>query len=270
MKPKTRVLGYIKPDGCFKTIEEWEKIANDLISLQNEGFDTRGGKISCKHMKFCNRENATKFLSILAQNFGHLLYTEVERYDLLTEKNVLDFIEDFVNHRIWGLRKEFQSYFPNIDSLRFGYFYSRGDIEPYVLLDEQYTNQIYNSVWNAKVVNHYTTESGLKRILDSIKSGNAFDISTFTYMERPFFRADSNICITLLGNVRAGFRSDIKSFATESGRRACNLYRLGYPGKDVDNICYDLDNCEDGKTNLWNEFIATPIKVIQVTYKSVS
>ncbi len=268
MKPKIKVLGYIKPDNCFKTIEQWQNIANSLISLQESGMDTRSGKISCKDMKFCNTKDFKEFVSIISENFGHLLFTEVERYELLTEKNVLDFIEDFVNHRIWGLKKEFKSYFPNIESLRFGYFYSRGDIEPYVLLDEQYTSQIYKSIWNPKIVSHYTTESGVKRILSAIKSGKTFDISSFTYMERPFFRSDSNVCLTILGNVRAGFRSDIKSFATESGRRACNLYRLGYPGEEVDNICYDLEGCQDGKTSLWNEFIVTPIEIADITYKS--
>ena len=77
--------------------------------------------------------------------------------------------------------------------------------------------------------------------------------------------ATSNYIIEFIGNVRAGFRSDIKSFATSSGRRAVNLYRLEYPGKDINNICYELDSCDgDVRTSLWNEYIATPLQVINI------
>ena len=84
-------------------------------------------------------------------------------------------------------------------------------------------------------------------------------------MERPFFRKESTIRVTLEGNVRAAFRSDIKSLSTDSGRRACNLYRLEYPGKDINNICFDLERCDDTRrTHLWNEFIVTPIQIIDI------
>ena len=260
-----KVLGYIKPTSSFHTIEDWQNAALRLLELQKYGMDTRGGEISCKDMKFCSDEDFQEFVSIVSKYFGHLLKTEVPRYDLLTEKNVLDFIEDFVNHRVWGLENEFNSYFPDIDDLRFSYFYSRGDIEPYVLLDETYTNQIYGSTWNPKIVNHYTSEKGLANLQNSISSGERYDISSFTYMERPFFRKESTICVTLIGNVRAAFRSDIKSLSTDSGRRACNLYRLEYPGKDINNICFDLDRCDKTKrTHLWNEFIVTPIEILKI------
>jgi hypothetical protein len=263
-----KVLGYVKPTSSFHTIKQWHKIANKLLNLQSKGMDTRGGKISCKEPNFCNQKDYQEFVSILAKNFGYLLYSEVPKRDLLTEKNVLDFIEDLVNHRIWGLEKEFGHYFPDITKLRFAYFYSRGDLEPYVLLDGEYTKQIYGSTWNPKVVNHYTTENGLKNIKESLASGKDYDISSFTYIERPFFRKESVVCVTLVGNVRAAFRSDIKSVATDSGRRACNLYRLEYPGNDVNNVCYDLEECEDGKTSLWNEFIVTPIEITKIKIKS--
>ena len=65
--------------------------------------------------------------------------------------------------------------------------------------------------------------------------------------------------------MRAGFRSDIKSLSTDSGRRACNLYRLEYPGKDLNNICYELDSCDgEVRTSLWNEYIATPLEILEV------
>tara|TARA_Y100000310_G_C20600622_1_gene772820 strand:- start:476 stop:1276 length:801 start_codon:yes stop_codon:yes gene_type:complete len=261
---KFKVLGYIKPTSSFHTIEEWQKIANRLLYLQSKGMDTRSGEISCKNANFCNKKDYSEFIKILAKNFGYLLYSEVPKRELLTQKNVLDFIEDLVNHRIWGLEKEFENYFPDISKLRFAYFYSRGDLEPYVLLDEEYTEQIYGSSWNPKIVNHYTTPNGLKNLKESLESGQEYDISSFTYIEKPFFRKKSTICVTLIGNVRAAFRSDIKSFATDSGRRACNLYRLEYPGKNINNICFDLDRCDAERTNLWNEFIVTPVKIIEI------
>jgi hypothetical protein len=136
-------------------------------------------------------------------------------------------------------------------------------MEPYVLMDDEFTMQLYGSTYNPKELLHYTTEDGLRRIEASIASGDTFDISTFTQAERPFFRTESNIIVKLLGNVRAGFRSDIKSVVVDTGRRACNMYRLEYPGRDVNNICYELDSCDgEVRTSLWNEYIATPIRVM--------
>ena len=265
MKSDYKVLGYIKPASSFRTIEEWQDAASKLLKLQEKGMDTRGGELSCKSMTFCDREYFDEFVSLISEYFGYLLTSEVLRYELLTEKNVLDFIEDFVNHRVWGLENEFNDYFPDIGSLRFSYFYSRGDLEPYVLLDEAYTNQIYGSTWNPKIVNHYTSEQGLANLQKALKTQQEFDISSFTYIEKPFFRKESIICVTLLGNVRGGFRSDVKSLSTDSGRRACNLYRLEYPGKDINNICFDLERCDDTRrTNLWNEFIVTPIEILKI------
>ena len=67
------------------------------------------------------------------------------------------------------------------------------------------------------------------------------------------------------GNVRAGFRSDVKSYSVSNGRKCVNLHRLGYPG-EKDNLCKDLENDCNGelKTSLWNEFIATPQKILEV------
>jgi hypothetical protein len=193
---------------------------------------------------------------------------EVSRYELLTYKNVMDFIEDFVNHRFWGIEREFGHYFRDIKKLKIAYFYSRGDMEPYILMDEEFTLQLYGSLNNPKRLLHYTTREGLKRLQNAINTGLNFDISSFTVAERPFFREKSNVLVEFIGNVRAGFRSDIKSFATNSGRRAVNLYRLEYPGREQNNICYELDSCDgEIKTSLWNEYIATPIKIISVTSK---
>lgn len=249
-----KVRGYLKPDSSFFTLEEWQTAVEMLLDLQKEGIDTRG-----------QRHTDPRLSSILERYFGYQLNNEVDRWDLLTEKNVLDFIEDFANHRFWGLKREFGSYFPDIQKLRFAYFYSRGDMEPYVLLDEEYTSQMYGSVENPKELLHYTTLSGVSRIQEAINAGEGFDISTFTVAERPFFRPESNVVIKIIGNVRAGFRSDIKSMAVDTGRRACNMYRLEYPGDDLSNICYELETCDgDVRTSLWNEYIATPIEILEV------
>jgi len=179
----------------------------------------------------------------------------------------MDHIEDFVNHRVWGLRKEFGEYFPDINKLRLAYFYSRGDLEPYILIDDEFTEQIYGSTNNPKMLLHYTSESGAERIQRAIDKGEPFDISAYTVAERSFFRKESNLIMEFEGNVRAGFRSDVKSFSVDNGRKCVNLYRLGYPGEDKENLCTDLENDCNGelKTSLWNEFIATPIKIVDIS-----
>lgn len=252
---ESKVLGYLKPDLSFFTLKEWENFCNVMLQLQELGHDTRGGGTDL-HLD----------VNDMIQNyFGFQLNTEVERYDLLTRKNVMDFIEDFVNHRFWGLEKEFGHYFPDITKLRIAYFYSRGDIEPYALIDDEFTKQLYGSTDNPKQLMHYTTADGVLRLQQAIETGVGFDISSFTIAERPFFREASNYIVEFIGNVRAGFRSDIKSFATNSGRRAVNLHRLEYPGKDLNNICYELESCDGSvRTSLWNEYIATPLEIISV------
>jgi hypothetical protein len=263
--PATKVLGYIKPDSCFYTLEEWELLTNRMIELQAIGLDTRSGEISCKNPSFCGIADFDEFVSLIVKHFNFQLEVETSRYNLLTQKNVLDFIEDFVNHRFWGFEREFSHYFPDITKLRFAYFYSRGDLEPYVLLDEEYTTQMYGSLNNTKELSHYTSPTGLVKLQEAIQTGNTFDISTFTVAARPFFRESSTLLVTLKANVKAGFRSDIKSVATNTGRRACNMHRLEYPGKDQTNICYELDSCDgDVRTSLWNEYIAEPIVITAV------
>lgn len=259
---KEVVRGYMKPLSSFKTLKEWEIICNRALELQRFGVDSRGGEIGCKTYKFCNEESVNQFVKLVSDNFRYLLFDEVEKWDLLTRKNVLDFIEDFTNHRFWGFEKEFSHYFPDMSSLRFSFLYSRGDIEPYVLLDENYTMQMYGSTDNPKRLLHYTSMSGLARLRAALENGEEFDISSFTVADRPFFRKESNVVVEFIGNVRAGFRSDIKSYAVEGGRKACNMYRLEYPGSES-NICYELETCDGQlKTSLWNEYIATPLKII--------
>ena len=265
----TKVRGYLKPTSAFRTLSEWKQLATALIETQSFGLDTRGGEISCKNPKFCSPEMFDRFVGLINEYFGFLLTSEVERWDLLTEKNVLDFIEDFVNHRVWGIEKEYEDYFEDITKLRFAYFYSRGDIEPYVLLDEEYTRQTLGDAVIKKTLLHYTTPAGVQRMQASILQGESFDISSFTRSQRAFFRDESTIIVKFTGHLKAAFRSDIKSMATDSGRRACNLYRLQYPGEGIDNICRDPESCSDDAviTDLWNEFIASPVKILE-TFKA--
>lgn len=257
------VRGYIKPASSFHTLDDWEETAHYLLDLQGRGFDSRGGQLSCKHPTVCSQQDFENFMGMISSYFGYQLNDEVDRWSLLTKKNVLDFIEDFVNHRLWSFDQQYAGYFPDIRRLKFAFFYSRGDMEPYVMLDDEYTTQLYGSTYNPKVLCHYTTESGVRRLHEAIQDGIEYDISSFTVMDRPFFREESNVLVEFVGNVRAGFRSDIKSMALDNGRRACNMYRLEYPGHEVNNICYELDSC-DGEvaTSLWNEYIATPIEII--------
>lgn len=257
---RVKVRGYIRPANQFHTLGTWESVVNQMLALQAEGMSVRGGNISVDPAKPIQ---AQRWLKIIDHFFGYLLATEVERFSL-TEKNVLDFIEDFINHRFWSLRKQYQSYFPNIETLKFGFLFSRGDIEPYVMIDDEFTTQFYGSDYNVREVKHYTSQLGLKKILSSLENREDFDISTFTLMASPFFRDDSNLILTLEANVRGAFRSDVKSLALDNGRRAINLNRLDYPGPDT-NICLSIDACDgELKTSLWNEIIATPLKIIDV------
>ena len=246
------VRGYIKPTNAFHSLAAWEKIVNMFLKFQELGIDSRGG------------EHFPLELQMLINSFFPMLETEIERYEQFSKRNAMNFIEDFVNHRFWSLRRQFESYVPDIDILKFAYFYSRGDIEPYVLLDENWTMSIYGSLDIQKEVKHFTSEEGLQNLIKSIESGNPFDISTFTTQHKNYFDSNSNLCVTLVGNVKAAFRSDVKSFATSSGRRAMNLFRLDYPGDDLTNICYELDDCEPDRTALWNELIVTPLEIIKV------
>ena len=255
------VHGYIKPEAAFHSLSQWEEeLVNKVLQFQKDGY-----YISHGHGKTVG---PNELVSLIDQFYGFQLNVDVERYPLLTTKNVLDHIEDFSNHRFWSLENEFGQYFNNIDSLKFAYFYSRGDMEPYVLIDDAFTEQVYGSSDNPKVLYHYTHKEGVERIQRAIENGQPFDISAYTVAERDFFRSKSNLIMKFEGNVRAGFRSDVKSYSVSNGRKCVNLHRLGYPGKE-DNLCTNLDNDCNGelKTSLWNEFIVTPLKILDVSQK---
>ena len=257
---KLYVHGYIKPENAFHTLKEWEEFVQKILLFQKQGHYVSHG-----HGKVVGPD---ELVSLIDDFYGFQLNVDVERYDLLTTKNVLDHIEDFSNHRYWALENEFEQYFDNIDELRFAYFYSRGDLEPYVLVDDAFTEQIYGSTDNPKTLYHYTHQEGVERIQRAIESGDPFDISAYTVAERDFFRAKSNLIMEFEGNVRAGFRSDVKSYSVSNGRKCVNLHRMGYPG-DKNNLCTDLENDCNGelKTSLWNEFIVTPMRILEVYKK---
>ncbi len=210
------VRGYQKPEALFHTIKDWENIANEFISLEKKGFDTRGGQI----------DNNPKLISLINQYFGYQLYIETELYDDLTKKNVLDFIEDFVNHRVWGLSDEFKDYIVNIENDKIAFFYSRGAIEPYILLDEQFVEDTYKNTNIEVITFHWTTKEGMKNLVDSLQSGYTYALSTFTVQQKEFFRPESNVLVKLKGKLVAAFQSDVKSFATDKGNRAANLFRF--------------------------------------------
>ena len=244
--------GYIKPESCFATISQWEDIANRFITLQRRGKDTRGGMIA----------EDPQLAQLIEQWFGFQLHIEVQRYEpTITRKNVLDFIEDFVNHKVWGLRKEYQDYFPNIDQIKIAYFYSRFDIEPFVLLDEDFTRSLYGSTDHKVVALRFTTRESMVNLKKLMDAGISFDVSTFTTQWKPFFKKESNLVVKLEGELVAAFRSDVKSVVTDRGNKAASMYRLAYPGEQ-DNLCTDLSDCSGEMTQLWNEIIMRPTKVL--------
>ena len=253
---KFKVRGYIKPESSFYTLAQWKQFASIVLEYQSKGFYVNPGK----------GEESRALNSLIEKFYDFQLNVEVDRYELLTRKNVIDHIEDFANHRVWGFEREFRSYFDDISKLKFAFFYSRGDMEPYVLLDPAYTEMMHGRTDAVKLLKHYTTDEGVYNLKNAIESGEGFDISSFTVANRTFFRKESNRVILFEGLVKAAFRSDVKSFAVDNGLRAANLFRFEYPGDDQDNICYDLDvGCDaEVRTSLWNEIIARPLKIIKI------
>ena len=252
------IRGYIHPEACFATVKEWEQIAKQFLALQKKGIDTRGGQL----------DSNPQLAQLVNRWFGFLLHVETQRWDQLTQRGVLNFIEDFVNHKAWGLRREFHTYFYNderdvsyLDQIKVAYFYSRGEIEPYVLVDDAFTSLIYGKTDHKMTTMHWTTEQGLINLQDSINTGHTFAISTFTKQWKPFFRKESNVLLKLEGNLCAAFKSDVKSYATDGGNRAVNMLRLAYPGGGS-NLCLDPEQCTGGATSLWNEIIVKPTKLI--------
>ena len=252
----TEVRGYYHPYKSFATIAEWESIAKQFLALQKQGFDTRGGMI----------DNSPELIQLVNQWFGFQLYVETQRFEDLTQKNVLDFIEDFINHRVWGLADEFAEYIVDIENDKFSFFYSRSAIEPYILLDKRFTQDTYGEKPVEVVTLHWTSEEGLKNLQDSIDNKAQFSISTFTTQAKSFFRPESNILVKVKGNLVAAFQSDVKSLVVDNGDRAANLFRFSYPDNE-NNLCRNWEKCKENKTALWNEIIMKPTEILD--YKKV-
>lgn len=250
------VRGYFHPYKSFATIAEWEAVAKEFITLEKQGFDTRGGMI----------DNNPELISLVHKWFGFQLYVETQRFEQLTQKMVLDFIEDFVNHRVWGLADEFKDYIVDINDDKFAFFYSRGAIEPYILLDKRFTTDTYGSNDVEVTSLHWTDEVGLKNLQDSIDNKSQFSISTFTTQAKSFFRPESNILVKIKGNLVAAFQSDVKSLVVDNGDRAANLFRFSYPDNE-NNLCRDWEKCKENKTALWNEIIMKPVEILD--YKKI-
>ena len=160
------VRGYFKPESSFHTIVEWETICNEFLALQKNGFDVRGGTI----------DYSPQLIDLINKYFSYQLYIETDQFPDLTRKKVLDFIEDFVNHKVWSLKKDYNDYIVNIDNDRIAFFNSRGAIEPYLLLDEQFTMDTYGTVEEEVTTLHWTSKEGLINLIDSTKNGYKFSI----------------------------------------------------------------------------------------------
>lgn len=251
-----KVRGYFKPESSFHTISEWETICKEFLALQKDGFDTRGGTI----------DYSPKLIDLINKYFAYQLFIETDQFPDLTRKKVLDFIEDFVNHKVWSLRKDYKDYIVNIDNDKIAFFYSRGAIEPYLLMDEEFTKDTYGTIDEEVTVLHWTSKEGLINLIDSIQNGYGFAISGFTTQAKEFFRPESNILVKLSGTLVAAFKSDAKTFATDKGHKAVNMFRLSYPD-NTSNLCRNVEDCRDNKTSLWNEIVMKPKQVIM--YKEI-
>ena len=64
-----KVLGYVRPAESFHTLAEWQKIVEQFLALQKQGYDTRGGKIS----------DNPKLIQLINKYFSYQLNVEVER-----------------------------------------------------------------------------------------------------------------------------------------------------------------------------------------------
>lgn len=250
-----KVRGYIKPESAFHTIGEWEDISREFLELQKQGYDVRGGEVDPRLIQLVNKY------------FDYQLYVETELYEKHTKKMVLDFIEDFINHRVWAIREEYSKYLVNIENDKIAFFYSRGNIEPYVLLDETFTTDTYGSADIEVEAYHWTSKEGLKNIATLLQAQRAFSISCFTAQFKKFFRPESNILVKLKGYLVAAFQSDVKSFATDKGHRAANLFRFSFPEYE-ENLCRDWMACQRDVTHLWNEIILKPDAIL--SYEEVT
>jgi len=48
------VRGYVRSEGSFFTLAEWEQLIHELLELQSHGAGARDNRISCKHASYSN------------------------------------------------------------------------------------------------------------------------------------------------------------------------------------------------------------------------
>lgn len=246
------IYGYYRTESSFRTISEWESIAKKILNLQKKGVDTRDITIT----------DNIELLNTINNYFGYLYNVETENHEkYLTKKMVLNFIEDFANYRIWGFRDEFKDLIPDIDDIKIAFYMSRGDLQPYVLMDENFTKRIYGNTKLIVTTKHWTSLNGFKHLDLSIKTDNSYAISTFTVQNKKFFRPISNYLLTVKGYLIAAFRSDVYTLILDTGNRAANMYRLSYPNHES-NLYIDIDDLKENATSLWNEIIIKPIEIV--------
>ena len=73
------VRGYVKPLASFHTLEEWKAFANRVLDLQEKGQSLRSGKVQGEELQ-----------ALVNDYYQFQREIEVDRYDLLTDKNILD------------------------------------------------------------------------------------------------------------------------------------------------------------------------------------
>ena len=86
---KLYVHGYVKPESAFHTLEEWQYFVQQILDFQKNGHYVSHG-----HGKVVGPQ---KLDSLIDEFYGFQLNVDVGRYDLLTTKNILDHIEDFLS-----------------------------------------------------------------------------------------------------------------------------------------------------------------------------
>ena len=88
-----------KPEKCFYTLDEWQQFVDKMLRFQKD----------CHYLS--NYESKLigpdEMKALVEEYYGFQLTADVARYDLLTTKNVLDHIEDFINHRFWALEEKY-------------------------------------------------------------------------------------------------------------------------------------------------------------------
>jgi hypothetical protein len=252
------ILGYIHKADQFFTIDQWKDIAKKILLSEKNYKDMRGGIL----------DDDPNLINLVNKYFNYLYNIETERFpQQLPKTEVLNFIEDFINHRVWQLKDEFNEVLGDdiLKVAKISFCYSRGNIEPYMMIDDTITKLLYGTTTKKITTYHWCSEKGYGNIKTLLDNNQIFELSTFTKQYKRFFRPSNNILLTVTGYLCAAFKSDVKSFLLDNGCKAINLFRMGFPGENQTNLwrandIADIDTLQDS-TYLWNEVI---IKVLNI------